>query len=127
MADAFVLPSRAEGISNALLEAMAVGVPVIASDVPGNTDVVEHEANGLLVEVDDPASLAAAILRLVDEPDLRERLRQEARRTVETRYSIGHVAERYVDLYRQLVSSPSALPAAEDVTRTADARLGSGS
>jgi glycosyltransferase involved in cell wall biosynthesis len=126
-ADAFVLPSRAEGISNALLEAMAVGLPVVTSAVPGNTDVVEHEANGLLVEVDDPASLAAALLRLLDEPDLRGRLGREARRTVETRYSIEQVGERYVNLYRELVSSPSAPPPTEDVTRTAATRPGSGS
>jgi glycosyltransferase involved in cell wall biosynthesis len=125
-ADAFVLPSRAEGLSNALLEAMAVGLPVIASNVPGNTDVVEHEANGLLVEVDDPASLAAALLRIVDEADLRKRLGREARHTVESRFSIEQVGERYANLYRELVSSPSALSPAEDVTRTANA-LGSGS
>ncbi len=125
-ADAFVLPSRAEGISNALLEAMAVGLPVVASAVPGNTDMVEHEANGLLVAVDDPASLAAALLRLLDEPDLRGRLGREARRTVETRYSIEHVGERYVNLYRELVASPLVPPPTEDVTSTADARPGQG-
>jgi glycosyltransferase involved in cell wall biosynthesis len=125
-ADAFVLPSRAEGISNALLEAMAVGLPVVASDVPGNADVVEHEVNGLLVEVDDPGSLAAALLRLVDEPALRRRLGGEARRTVNTRYSIEHVAQRYVTLYRELVSSPVLTSSAEQVTSTAGARSGSG-
>jgi glycosyltransferase involved in cell wall biosynthesis len=126
-ADAFVLPSRAEGISNALLEAMAVGLPVVASAVPGNTDVVEHDANGLLVDVDDPGSLGAALLRLLDEPDLRGRLGREARRTVETRYSIEQVADRYFNLYRELVSSSSAPRPTEDMTRTAARRRGSGS
>jgi glycosyltransferase involved in cell wall biosynthesis len=122
-ADVFVLPSRAEGISNALLEAMAVGLPVVVSDVPGNTDVVEHEANGLVVQVDDPASLAAAVLRLLDEPDLRERLGREARRTVETTYSIGQVGARYVRLYRELVWDPTVRPPSEGVT-IADAHVG---
>jgi glycosyltransferase involved in cell wall biosynthesis len=124
-ADAFVLPSRAEGISNALLEAMTLGLPVIASAVPGNTDVIEHGANGLLFEVDDPASLASALLRLLDEPDLRGRLGREARRTVDTRYSIEHVGRRYVHLYRELVSSPVPAPPPADVTRTEYARPGS--
>jgi glycosyltransferase involved in cell wall biosynthesis len=126
-ADLFVLPSRAEGISNALLEAMAVGLPVVASAVSGNTDVIEPEVNGLLVEADDPASLAATVLRLLDEPGLRRRLGGEARRTVETRYSIEHVGERYVDLYRELVSRPSVPQPSEDLTRTAHARSVSGS
>jgi glycosyltransferase involved in cell wall biosynthesis len=124
-ADAFVLPSRAEGISNALLEAMALGLPVIASAVPGNTDVVEHEANGLLVDVDDPASLGAAVLRLLDEPDLRRRLGRAARRTVAGRYSIEHVGRRYVTLYRELVSSALLAPPVEDVRMTEYARPGS--
>ena len=52
-ADIFVLPSRAEGISNALLEAMAVGLTAVASQIPGNVDVIEHKKNGLLFTVDD--------------------------------------------------------------------------
>jgi glycosyltransferase involved in cell wall biosynthesis len=101
--DVFVLPSRAEGISNALLEAMSLGLPVIVSAVPGNEDVVEHEREGLLVQVDDPGSLTTAIRRVLGDADLRERLGHHARRAVESRYSIVRVADRYQALYRELV------------------------
>lgn len=106
-ADVFVLPSRAEGISNALLEAMSLGLPVIASAVPGNEDVVEHQREGLLFPVDDPESLATAIRRVLRDADLRERLGHHARRAVESRYPIERVADRYRALYRELMGSPT--------------------
>jgi glycosyltransferase involved in cell wall biosynthesis len=121
-ADVFVLPSRAEGISNALLEAMAFGLPVVASAVPGNTDVIEHEENGLLVEVDDPVALAAAILRVLDEADLRERLGRRARRTVETTYSIDLVARRYIALYGELTTAATFAPSTGGTAGTTKAR-----
>lgn len=105
--DVFVLPSRAEGISNALLEAMSLGLPVIASAVPGNEDVVEHEREGLLFPVDDPESLATAIRRVLRDADLRERLGRHARRAVESRYPIERVADRYRALYRELMDGPT--------------------
>jgi glycosyltransferase involved in cell wall biosynthesis len=84
--DAFVLPSRvlpsgrSEGVPGALLEAMDHGLPVIASDVGGVSDVVEHEHNGLLVPPEDVAALAAAIGRLAD-AELRAALGRDARNT----------------------------------------------
>ncbi len=104
-ADIFVLPSRAEGISNALLEAMACGLPVIVSKIPGNADVVEHGRNGLLFSVDDQSSLASALTLLLTRADLRERLGRAARQTVESRFSIGFIADRLVALYRELAFS----------------------
>jgi len=104
-ADLFVLPSRAEGISNALLEAMACGLPVVVSKIPGNTDVVEHGRNGLLFAVDDQSSLANALTLLLTRADLRERLGRAARQTVEARFSISFIADRLVALYRWLVFS----------------------
>jgi len=101
-ADLFVLPSRAEGISNALLEAMACGLPVVASKIPGNVDVVEHGRNGLLFSVDDQASLASALTLLLARADLRERLGRAARQAVESRFSLGFIADRLIALYREL-------------------------
>jgi glycosyltransferase involved in cell wall biosynthesis len=93
----------AEGLSNALLEAMAVGLPVVVSDVPGNTDVVEHERTGLIFEVRDVSSLAASLARLLDDPELRARLGEAARESVEGSYSLGVVAGRYIELYEELL------------------------
>jgi len=106
-ADLFVLPSRAEGISNALLEAMACGLPVVVSDIPGNVDVIEHGRNGLLFTVDDHGSLASAVNLLLTQRDLRGRLGRAARQTVENRFSLSFIADRLIALYRDLMSSPT--------------------
>jgi glycosyltransferase involved in cell wall biosynthesis len=106
-ADIFILPSRAEGHSNALLEAMACGLPVIVSDIPANQDVIEHEANGLMFAAGDAISLADAASALLDRSDLRERLGNAARRTVESRYSLDCVADRYISLYQDLLADSS--------------------
>lgn len=68
--DVFVLNSRYEGLSHTLLEVLHLDAPTIASDVCGNPEVVEHEVNGLLVDPGDPEGLAAAIGRLLEDPDL---------------------------------------------------------
>jgi glycosyltransferase involved in cell wall biosynthesis/Ser/Thr protein kinase RdoA (MazF antagonist) len=101
-ADVFVLPSRAEGLSNALLEAMAAGVPAVVSDIPGNVDVVEHEKNGLLFRVDDPQALTDCLASLLDQEELRRRLGRAARQTVEARFSLETVARHYVKLYEMV-------------------------
>jgi glycosyltransferase involved in cell wall biosynthesis len=104
-ADIFILPSRAEGLSNALLEAMACGLPVITSNIPANAAVIEHERNGLLFTVEDPASLADGVNSLIDSTDLRERLGKNARQTVEKQYGLDFIAERYIALYREMLSA----------------------
>jgi len=104
--DIFVLPSRAEGISNALLEAMAAGLPCITTDVPGNNTLIQHERNGLLVEKDNARALARAIHRLVDDCALRERLGRGARRTAEERFDITQIAGKYISLYQRLLGVP---------------------
>ncbi len=81
-ADIFVLPSHQEGFSNALLEAMAIGVPAIATRVGGNLDAVVDNETGILVNPKDPAALAASMLRLARDRDLRHRLAEAARRRV---------------------------------------------
>lgn len=103
-ADVFVLPSRAEGISNALLEAMAAGLTAVVSQIPGNVDVIEHEKNGLLFTVDDPQALAESVHRVLTQANLREQLGRQARQRVVDRFSLGYVADCYIDLYRTLLA-----------------------
>ncbi len=100
--DMFVLPSHQEGFSNALLEAMAARLPAVASDVGGNRDAVIDNETGYLVPVHDPRVLAAAILSLADNADLRRALGEAGRRRVEQHFSLQACVDRYERLYRAL-------------------------
>jgi glycosyltransferase involved in cell wall biosynthesis len=105
-ADALVHPSRAEGMSNALLEAMCVGLPCIASDIAPNLEVLGDTA--LFAPLDAPDALQSALRRLALESGLGERLADAARRRVEEQFSIDGIAIRYGALYDELV--PGAQP-----------------
>jgi glycosyltransferase involved in cell wall biosynthesis len=89
-------------MSNALLEAMAMEVPVIASAIPGNDEVVTDGQNGLLVPYGDAAALAAAIASLVERPDARRTFGEAARRLVVERYSAPAMVRRMEGLYAGL-------------------------
>lgn len=99
----FVLPSRWEGMPNALLEAMACGLPCVATRVSGSEDLIVDGVNGLLVEPEQPAEMAEALRRLIEDPALAQRLAQEARTTVVQQYQLSHVVEQCVELYRRLL------------------------
>jgi glycosyltransferase involved in cell wall biosynthesis len=101
-AQCFLLPSRGEGLSNALLEAMAMGLPVVATHVSGTPDVVTNEKDGLLIPPESSEALADAMKRIILDPALRHQLGQNARRRVEDEYSMEHVAGQYSDLYSRL-------------------------
>ena len=98
--DVAVLPSRGEGLSQALLEAMALGLPVIASRAGGNPDLVSHDADGWLVPPRDHAAFAGALTRLLDDPDLRRRLGERARTTARERFSLARTAMLTEAAYR---------------------------
>jgi glycosyltransferase involved in cell wall biosynthesis len=104
-ADAFVLPSVAEGMSNSLLEAMATGLPCLASAIGGNTDLLGDGEVGLLLPADDPAAWAEGIVRVLTDKDLAHRLGSAARWRIEAEFSIEAVVDRYEELYRRLLSS----------------------
>jgi glycosyltransferase involved in cell wall biosynthesis len=97
-----VLPSQAEGFGLVLIEAMAAGVPVVATNVPGIRDVVRHEQTGLLVPVASPTELAAAIKRLLDDHELRQRLIDQAESDVRERFTWRTVLSQY----RRLLGLP---------------------
>ena len=83
-----VLSSQGEGASNALLEYMAASLPVVATDVGGNPELVTQDETGLLVPPQSPEALASAILSLLDQPKLRARMGRAGRRRVEAKFSI---------------------------------------
>jgi glycosyltransferase involved in cell wall biosynthesis len=99
-ADLFVLSSTHEGMPVAVMEALALGVPVVATAVGGLREAVVPGQNGWLVPPGDPVALAETIVRLV-EPEERARLAVGARESSE-RYSIGPAAARLEEIYRQL-------------------------
>ena len=100
--DMFILPSHQEGFSNALLEAMAARLPVVATAIGGNSDAVVEDETGSLVPVREPLALAAAILRLALDPVLRASFGEAGRRRVEQRFSLQACVDRYERLYRTL-------------------------
>jgi glycosyltransferase involved in cell wall biosynthesis len=101
-AAAFVLPSRYEGFPNSLLEAMALGVPCVATRCPtGPEEIVTDDVDGLLVPVEDPGALAAAIDRLLGDPELRERLGRAARERVRA-YDAPGMVRRFESLIEEV-------------------------
>jgi glycosyltransferase involved in cell wall biosynthesis len=98
--DAVVLPSRAEGLSQALLEAMALGLPVVASRAGGNVDLVSHEVDGLLVPARDAAAFASALARLLGDAALRRRLGERGRRTARERFPLQRTVQLTEAAYR---------------------------
>jgi glycosyltransferase involved in cell wall biosynthesis len=101
--DAFVLPSLWEGLPNALLEAMALGLPVVASNVDGVGEVVKHDQNGLLCRAKDPAALSHQMLRLINDASLRAKLGAAAKQTVLERFGLIEMMTRYQETYAHLV------------------------
>jgi glycosyltransferase involved in cell wall biosynthesis len=105
--DLFVLPSIAEGLSVAMLEALASGVPALMSNVGGTGQVIEHGHNGWLTEPDDVPALRDALIALLGDPALSQRMGQQGRRTVEARYTLDVAVGRHVELYRQVATTPN--------------------
>jgi glycosyltransferase involved in cell wall biosynthesis len=111
-ADLLALPSLNEGAAGAAIEAMALGLPVVASDLPPLREVTECGASGLLVPVASPHALAEAIVRLLEDHALSGALGTRGREIFERRFTLGRSVERMVGMYRAVVAaSPAARPA----------------
>jgi glycosyltransferase involved in cell wall biosynthesis len=99
--DIFVLPSKREGMSNALIEAMAYGLACIATDISGNQDLIENGKNGILIPVDDAEKLAEGIINLLKNPDTVQHMGILARETIERRCSFNVIIPQYLKIYRE--------------------------
>jgi sugar transferase (PEP-CTERM/EpsH1 system associated) len=102
--DCFVLPSLAEGISNTILEAMATALPVVATRVGGNAELVEDGMTGRLVPPADADAMATALLDYFNQPDVARRHGKAGRRLVEKRFSLTRMAGDYERLYTRLLA-----------------------
>ena len=100
-ADVYVNSSRFEGMSNTILEAMAMEKPVVATPVGGNAELVRDGVTGCLVPAEDPVALAAAVEGLLADPVRRARLGAAGRAHVERRHSMEAMVARYVDVYER--------------------------
>lgn len=109
--DCFVLPSLAEGISNTLLEAMASGLPVIATRVGANADLMEDGLSGRLVPRADPDALAREILGYLEDPARARRHGRAGRQIVERRFSLDRMVGDYENLYVRLLAERGLVPA----------------
>lgn len=108
-ADLFVLPSRSEAFPNSAIEAMAAGLPVVATATGGLLDLIDHNRTGLLVPPCDPAALAAAIGSLANDPLRARRLGNAARTDVSTRYSFDRMVRAFEALYEAGLRAQSPL------------------
>ncbi len=105
--DVFVLPSRREGMSNALMEAMICGVPVIATNVSGSEDLIEHGISGLLVPVADVNALASAMTLMLQDPERSIEMGRMGYESVKEKCNIDKVTCRYIQLYQQILEDRS--------------------
>lgn len=101
---ALLIPSLHEGLPYTLLEAMALGIPIIASRVGGLAEILQDNVNALLVPPENAMALAQSIARLHDDPELRQRLGEHAQRLQQTRYTLKTMATRYLNVYQASLS-----------------------
>lgn len=108
--DLFVLPSLAEGISNTILEAMASGLPVIATRVGGNVELVEEARTGFLVPASDAVAMAQAVRAYLDDRTLLEAHGQAAQQKAETEFSLQAMVGKYLSVYDSVLTSNGRQP-----------------
>ena len=101
--DLYVLPSYREGLPRTVLEAMAMGLPIVTTHAPGCREAVSHGENGLLVPVRDGQALAGAIEELVADEARRVRMGRRSRELAESRFRVETVVEQHLSLYRDLI------------------------
>lgn len=108
MADIFVLPSRQEGMPNAVIEAMACGLPIIGTRISGTEDLVADGVNGRLVQPGDIGQLGRAMQELIESRELRSQMGRKSLDIIRAEYNITTVARSYRDMYLELIFNPGA-------------------
>jgi len=108
---AFIMPSRTEGMPNALLEAMSCGLPCIATRVSGSEDLICNGQNGILVEPEQPAEMAIALRQIIEDADYAQQLGKAARITIVRDYQLSHIVNQCLSLYRHLLARRGRLTA----------------
>jgi len=104
-ADIFVLPSRSEGFSNAIIEAMAVSLPVIATNVGGNAEAVEDGVSGYIIPPEDSAALASAIKRLIEQPLRAEEMGARGKAIAESKFTEQAMMKNIVSAYDSILGA----------------------
>lgn len=102
-ADIFVLPSRSEGFSNAIIEAMATSLPAVATRVGGNAEAIVDGVTGILVPTEDPSALARAVMKLISDPDLGRAMGAAGREAVVMKFSTGMMMKNITATYERLI------------------------
>ncbi|MFK7964997.1 MAG: glycosyltransferase [Burkholderiaceae bacterium] len=105
--DVFCLPSKAEGLSNSVLEAMATGLPIVATDVGGNSEQIDDGVSGLITPSEDANAMANAFEQVFDSTSMGERLGQAARKKAVSCFSLQSMVAEYQQLYTDMLSSAS--------------------
>ena len=103
-ADIFVLPSRSEGFSNAIVEAMAAALPVVATNVGGNAEAVKDGLSGLLVPSEDPAALSAAIICLLSDPSRAKAMGEAGKALAAESFTTEAMMNRITAVYKNLLT-----------------------
>ncbi len=103
LCDVYVSASFIEGLSNSLMESMALGKPVVATNIPGNSELVIHEQTGLLVPAADSGAMANAVMRLLADADFRRRLGRCGRKRIEEEFSLQRMIRQFERLYKERV------------------------
>jgi glycosyltransferase involved in cell wall biosynthesis len=111
VADIFVLPSRSEGFSNAIVEAMAAALPVVATNVGGNAEAVKDGVSGFVVPSDDPAALSAAITRLLSDPSLAKAMGEAGKDLVAENFTAEAMMNRITAAFKNLLAPNPSLAA----------------
>ena len=115
--DVFAMSSEMEGMGGAILEAMGMGCPVVATNAGGIPEVVQDERNGLLVQRCDPDALAKGVLRMLQDADLRRRCVEGGQRTLREEFSVDTLVENTLAVYRDVLSREGGVRGLRRVTR----------